>query len=110
MLKGGLSQSAVFLVALFLLLFHPNLLLELARLPHGRDLGLEKVLGAPDPDLVHVDLALLRQHRQTRVGVQFAGSGFAEDQQELAETDVAVLVLVDLLKTATQTFNRVYCQ
>ena len=60
-------------------------------------LRLEKVLGPADADLVDVDLALPRQHPQPRVLAQLARRRLTEDQQELAEGDVTVVVLVYLL-------------
>ncbi len=65
-------------------------------------LGLEEVLGTADPDLLHVDFALLGQGGQARVLLELAGRGFAEDEQELPERDEAVLVLVDLLDHGLQ--------
>ncbi len=47
------------------------------------NLGLEEVLGSPDPDLVHVDLREGGELTQTRLQLQLTSPRFPEYRQEL---------------------------
>ena len=62
------------------------------------NLRFEEVFGSTDADLININLALLGQHAETRVLVQFPGIELPENEQKFAKRNVAVVVFVDLLK------------
>ena len=62
------------------------------------DLGLEEVLGAADSDLIDVDLALPREDSESGILAELAGRSFPENEEEFAEGNVAVGVLVHFLE------------
>lgn len=89
-------ERALLLLPSPLLLLLPDLALEPALLAHLLDLRLEELPGTVHPDDVHVHLREGGQPSEARVRGQLAGPGLAVDEEELAEGEAPVAVLVHL--------------